>query len=275
MRRSVFVVPAAALFLAACGNGGSGTETVATVASIPTATQSSSSTTPPPTAAKPASADPKILQEFAEAVGSYSDPDAVRAALILTTPGSPAYVYVSHLANTSEAALDGGAPLPDQTTEKIDDSEFKACDDPTDKKTCITFGGFKVDASGKLVDLTVSQKLISDRLTAGSGEQVTSAGNKFTFLTAYKSIQSGALFVSVKVEAGAKPISPNTFSATYRSPDGKQREATTAYGPVDIDAKSNAMVTMVFQGVQPGGKVTLDGCISDCMSQFKAVIKVG
>lgn len=268
---------AALSLIAACGGGGSGAETVASAPSVATATQSSSSTTsaPSPTTSKAAAADPKLLEDFSDAVASYSDPDTMRDALKLTAPGSPAFVYVSHLANTSEAALDGGSPLPDQTTDKLSDTEFKACDDLTDEATCITFQGFKVNESGKLVDLTVDKKKISDRLTAGSGEKVTASGNKFTFLTAYKSIQSNALFVSVKVESGAKRISPNIYTATYRSPDGKQRTATTAYGPTELDAKSNTIVTMVFKGVVPGGKVTLDGCIADCTSQFKTVIKVG
>jgi hypothetical protein len=32
---------------------------------------------------------------------------------------------------------------------------------------------------------------------------------------------------------------------------------------------------MIFPGVKTGGRVTLDGCVADCMTQFKAVMKVG
>jgi hypothetical protein len=184
-------------------------------------------------------------------------------------------IYVTHLANVAEAALDGGTPLSDTTLKQLEDSSFKSCDDPSDEKTCVTFSDFAVDASGKFVDLRVNGKAIGGRLTAGNGESVSAGGAKFTFLTANRSIQSNALFVSVKVEAGKKPISPFSATATYRSPDGKQRQATQAYGPADIDAESNSIVTMIFQGVKAGGRVTLEGCVDECNSDFKVVIKVG
>lgn len=219
--------------------------------------------------------DPDLPKDFVEAVAAQSDPDVVRSALKLTAKGSIAEAYVNHLANTSEAALDGGAPLSDQSTDPVAKDGFKSCDDVADEKSCVTFSDFAVDRSGKLADLKVNGKSLKDRVVAGNGQAVTSAGNKFTFLTAYKSIQSNALFISVKVESGPKKISSNIFTATYRSPDGKQRGATTAYGAVDLDAKSNTIVTMAFAGVAPGGRVTLDGCVGDCMTQFKAVLKVG
>ena len=101
-------------------------------------------------------------------------------------------------------------------------------------------------------------------------------GVKFTFLTAYKSIQSDALFVTLKVETGSKPVNLNIYSAKCRSPDGKQREASSADGAADVEAKSNAIVSLAFKGVKPGGKVTMDGCIGkDCSNQYNAVIKVG
>ena len=93
------------------------------------------------------------------------------------------------------------------------------------------FGGFKVDPTGKVVDLTVNKQQVAPRLTAGNGDAVSASGTKFTFLTAYKSIQSNALFVTVKVETGSKPIQANIYSAVYRGPDGKQRTASRRRAP--------------------------------------------
>lgn len=270
----VVIAVSTALALSACG-GSSPTTAVSSAPAVPTVAQSD---TPAPTPSDPVEGAPQdaaLVEAFLSAINTFSDPEVMREALPLTEDGSPANVYVTHLANTAEAALDGGTPLTDTTHEKLDDSSFKSCDDPSLEETCVTFGDFKVNASGQLVDLTVDSKAIGDRLTAGNGEVVSAGGAKFTFLTANRSIQSNALFVSVKVEAGNKAINPFAASATYRSPDGKQRQATQAYGPTDIDAKSNSIVTMIFQGVKAGGKVTLEGCVDECASDFKVVIKVG
>ena len=132
-----------------------------------------------------------------------------------------------------------------------------------------------MDSAGKLVDFTVNKQALGPRLTVGNGQSVRSAGNRFTFLTAYKTVAQGALFVTLKIETGKKPISANLYSASYRSPDGKQRQASEAFGPYEIDAQSNTVVTLIFPGVKPGGRVTLDGCVADCMTDFKAVMKVG
>lgn len=218
-----------------------------------------------------------MLEEFANSFATNSDPDTVRSvALKLTAPGSPAHAYVSHLANVSEAALDGGNPFDDSALDELKDTSFRTCDDPSDDKSCTTFSNFKVNASGKIVDLRVGGKTIGDRLTVGNGQSVKSHDAKFTFLTAYKSVSSNSLFITVKIQSGAKPISPNIFSASYRSPDGKQRDATTAYGPTDLDANSNSIVTLVFKSVAAGGRVTLEGCVGNsCTGVFKATMKAG
>ena len=81
--------------------------------------------------------------------------------------------------------------------------------------------------------------------------------------------------MTVKMEAGLKMLSPFIYDATYRSPDRKQRKATVGNGPDDLDPKSNSVASFGFQGVKPGGRVTLEGCVSECNGDFKAVIKVG
>lgn len=287
-RLAIIAALSTALSLTACGGGGGTTaESVASGPPVATATQPGSDSTTAPTATQPAapastapapaSLDPKLLEDFANGFASESDPDTMRGeALSLTVPGSVAYAYVSHLANVSESALDGGNPYSDSQVDEVKDASFKLCDDPSDEDTCSTFTDFKVDASGKIVDMRVNGKTISDRLTVGNGQSVSSKGSKFKFLTAYKSITSNSLFVTVKIESGSKPISPNIYSASYRSPEGKQREATDAFGPTDLDANSNSIVTMVFKGVTAGGKVTLDGCVGkDCTAVFNASMKVG
>lgn len=177
----------------------------------------------------------------------------------------------------SEAALDSGQPYSKTEYTYNGDGTFKSCDseDPTPTE-CLAFGGFKLDPAGKLVDLTFNQQQIGPRMTVGNGQTVTAAGTKFTFLTAYKSIQSNALYVTVRIETGTKAISTSLSQAIYRSPDGKQRTATDSSGVYLVGENSNTIVSMSFASVKAGGTVTLDGCVpQDCTSQYSAVLKVG
>lgn len=271
-KRSLVIAACSTLAISACG--GSPTTVSSSPPTVPTVAQSatdSATATATPDAPEVTTAG---VEEFLEAIQKISDPAAIREALSLTKPGSPVEVYVNHLANSAEAALDGGLTMTDSTVEKIDDSSFKSCDS-VNREVCVTFSDIEVDSEGLYVNLRVDDQPIQDRLTAGDGTSVTAADASFTFLTAYKSIQSGALFVSVKVETSAQAVSPFLYSATYRSPDGKQRTATDALGPVDIGADSNSIVTMIFQGVDGGGQITLDGCVDECASNFDVVLQVG
>jgi len=262
------IVILAALVLAGCADTDSGATVAPSGATVPTVTQSSSVT-------KSVGISEEALKAYADAVAAHADPEPMREALKYTEDGSVAFAYLTHLANVVEARLDGGEPSTEQEVTKEGPGTYKSCADSSDESTCATFADFKVNDQGKIVDLTVNGKEIGSRITLGNGDSVTSGGASFTFLSAYKSVQSNALFVTMRIEAGKRPISPNIYSATYRSPDGKQREATSADGPTDIDARSNALVSMIFKGVKTGGKLTLSGCVADCSSEFKAVVKVG
>jgi hypothetical protein len=216
---------------------------------------------------------------YVNAMGKYNDPDAMRTGLTNAAPKSPAYVYLSHQANVAESALDAGQPYSAGVVTPEGDS-FQLCDaagttGAVDPKSCVTFSDFKVNPAGLIVGFSVNKQDVAPRLTTGSGEAVSNNGAKFTFLTAYKSVQSGALFVTVKVETGPQSVSLNASASTYRDPEGKQRTATQAIAPSEVGANSNTMVTMTFAGSKPGGQVTLEGSTGADYSPVKAVINVG
>lgn len=212
------------------------------------------------------------VKAYLDALNS-SDPDAMRAALEHAAPRSVAHSYLQHQANVEEAALDGGQQRPEGTVVRSGDG-YRMCSDQTEEKTCVMFTDFK-SAGGKLSDLKVNGVDPGPLLTVGNGDTVKSKGATFEFLTAYRSVASNALFVALRVTSGPDPISPFLYDGTYRSPDGKQRKVTDAYGSTELDAKSNTVVAMVFAASRPGGKVTLEGCVADCTSNFTAVVQVG
>ena len=269
--KTAVVVGVSALALAGCG-GSTKTTTVGSAPPVSVATQSATTSTTP-------SAANVSVSAYVNVVSRADDPEAMRAGLTNTAPKSPAYVYLSHQANVAESALDAGHPYSAGVLTPEGDS-FQICDaagvtGAVDTKSCMTFSDFKVNPAGLIVGFSVNKQDVAPRLTTGSGEAVSNSGAKFTFLTAYKSVQSGALFVTLKVETGPQSVSLNANTATYRDPEGKQRTATYAAAPSEVGANSNTIVTMAFAAAKPGGQVTLEGSTGADYSPVRAVIKVG
>lgn len=270
--RSVVVGTCGLLLVAGCG-GATGT-TSATTPPEATVSQGTSPATPDSGSSLTSA---EAMKTYVEATASGDHPDAMRAGLKLAAPNSVAYTYLDHLANTAQAALDGGKPYTRREVTPAGNNTFRACSDPAVEKSCATIGGFTVDAAGKLTDLTVNEQPVGARLTAGTGQVVTAGGTKFTFLTAYKTPASNALLVTVKVETGARPITAKISSASYPGLDGKPRTAQGAMGLTDIKANFSTVIFIAFDLVNVGGKITLNGCVAKGCSggPFTASIKVG
>ena len=280
--RMRLVIPGAfgLVLLAGCSSGP--TATIGTGAPVATATQSSSNTTTTTAVASSSSSTsaPAVssssAKTFLDALQSRSSPDKMRRGLSSAAPASPAFVYLTHFANQVEADVDGGNGRRDGRVIASGGDSYKVCNDLYDDKACADVAGFKVDASGKVVDFTVNGEAIAPRLTTGNGQAVSAGDAKFTFLSAYSSVTSPGLTIVIKVETGKSLLNINTYSASYRGPDGKQRKANEAGGPHTVDANSNALIYVGVPEVKPGGKVTLEGCVEKgCAAQFKAVLQVG
>jgi hypothetical protein len=271
--RSVFAGACGLLLLTGCGGTA---EPVAAPTLAPRVTISESAS--PQTVSTGASPAPaQAMQSYVDASARGDDPEAMRQGLKLAAPGSAAFIYLAHLANTAEAAVDGGQPFTRRSVAPAGSDAFRACENLADEKTCATIGGFTADPTGKLVDLTVNKQQVGPRLSEGKGGTVTAGGARFTFLTAYKIPASNALHVTMRIETGAKPVTANIMAATYPGIDGKPRKAQGALGRGTIDARSSAIIFMAFELVNPGGEISLDGCAGKSCSgrQFTAKIPVG
>jgi len=270
--RSVSAGACGLLLLTGCGGS---TEPVAVTTSAPPVTISESAS--PQTAGTGSSPAPaQAMRSYVEASARGDDPEAMRQGLKLAAPGSAAYIYLDHLANTAQAALDGGQPFTRRSVAPAGSDGFKACGNLADEKTCATVGDFTADPAGRLVGLTVNKQQVGPRLSEGKGQVVTAGGAKFTFLTAYKIPTSNALHVTLKIETGAKPVTADIVAATYPGIDGKPRKAQGALGRGTIDARSSAIIFMAFELVNPGGEISLDGCAGKSCTgrQFTAKVPV-
>jgi len=201
----------------------------------------------------------------------------VREGLKLTAPNSVAYRYLEHMASMSEVSVEAEPSDPALAALPVGDDGFKFCTIPSNDFSCNTYGDFTVNQDGKLVDFTINKQPVGPRLTVVSGQPVTVGDVKFTLMSAYRSIASSVLVVSVKVESGAEPITTNPKLWSYRGPDGKQVAAVDSSGATYVIARSRAIVGMNLGAAKTGGYLTLGGCPStDCPNgSFSGVMKVG
>ena len=269
--RSVVVSACALLLLTGC-TGATKPTTAGT--SVPVGTQSRG--------ASPATESASVLA-LRRAVKSYgqvlaaTDPATLREGLKLTAPGSAAYRYLEHMASMSEVSAETEPSDPAPAALPVGNDGFKFCTIPSNDFSCNTYGDFTVNQDGKLVDFTINKKPVAPRLTVVSGKPVTVGDVKFTLMSAYRSIASDVLVVSVKVDAGAEAITTNPKLWTYRGPDGKQVAAVDSSRAIYVIARSHAIVGMNLGAAKTGGYLTVSGCPSnDCPNgSFSGVLKVG
>jgi hypothetical protein len=272
--RSVLVGTCGLLLLTSCAGGVPKATTVRRSAPVVTASQSAS---PPVSVA--------VGKSYVEVLASGNGLGATREGLKLTPPNSVAYRYLDHAANMQEASLDADQPPSlKQPVVPVGGDAFKFC---SDKLTCVTFGGFKVNQDGKLVDLTVNNEPVGPRLTMGNGQPVTAAGATFTLLTAYQSVTSNMWFITVKVQTGAEAITINPKLWSYRGPDGKPLTWVGGTAATHVVSKADLIVVVTFDSAKAGGRLTVGGCrvlgfsapgdeSRDCPgAAFSAVLKVG
>ena len=107
-------------------------------------------------------------------------------------------------------------------------------------------------------------------------QRVESRGVTATFLSAYRSISGESLLVAMEISTGEADAELFIYSASYRAPDGRQRQASDALGPFEIGAESTATVAAIFPAAEPGGTVTIEGIVDDDYSRtIELVIPLG
>jgi hypothetical protein len=212
---------------------------------------SSASDAPSADQALPPAAD---VEDYFAAVASY-DPDQLRSAVDVTEPGSVAATYAGYLTELSQAATDGGDPVPGAEITATADG-YKACGGTGGPQDCVEWADFE-GYGGKLVDFTINGTSLDDRLVAGDGTSQNAGGlATVTMDYAYQSIQSDDLFVVVSVDA-TEDVTIRSDSATYQQANGAPVGPDRYVGRTGTPAGSTATVVLVFSQVPVGGTVDL------------------
>ena len=204
------------------------------------------------------------VEAYFAAVASY-DPALLANAVDDTEPGSVAAMYAGYLTELSQAAIDGGDPVPGAEITATADG-YKACGGNGGPQDCVEWAGFQ-GHGGKLIDFTINGTSLDDRLVAGDGSPESAGGlATVTMDYAYQSVQSDDLFVVVEVDA-TEDVTIRSDAATYQPPDGSKVGPDRYVGRTGAPGGSTATVVLVFSQMQVGGTVDLSLVSADQASE--------
>ena len=196
------------------------------------------------------------LAGYFDAVASY-DHDKLAAAAKIAADGSPAQAYAAYLAEYSASAVAAGQPV-DPARAKAVDGGYQACGGTGAADECVTWADLEGE-DGKLTDFTVAGIRLDDSLVDLTAQPPITSTGLYTVQPdhAYRSPQSGTLFVLVTVTAGDAPVSPE--QAIYIEPAVSLKSVATR-APATVPAGSSTPVVLAFPHAEKAaltGSVTL------------------
>ncbi len=187
----------------------------------------------------------------------------MRAMADLAEPGSAAHAYAIH--QQAVAATQQAAGVPDEPqTMTTRDGGFEVCN-MGEESVCGIYDGFQALPNGKLTSFMVDGKPIDSRLLpSGERAPVRLGAVEVRVVSAYKTIQSESLFVTLEVRnGGTVGVSVAPFEATYVSAQGQQSKTNDVFGVTEVQPGATGPLAVVFPDADPGGTLVLEVTTED------------
>ncbi|QIG42294.1 hypothetical protein G5V58_05500 [Nocardioides anomalus] len=195
------------------------------------------------------------LTAYFGAVASY-DTDALAAAAEVARDGSPAQAYLGYLGDYAASADAAGQPVAGSEVKAVDGG-FTACGGTGKPDECVTWSDLEGE-DGALTDFTVNDVALDDSLVDLGDQAPVAAEGLYEVQPdfAYRSPQSGTLFVTVTVTAGDVPVSPEP--GVYIEQD-QILNGTRTRAPATVEAGASTPVVLAFPHAEKAG---LDGQVT-------------
>jgi hypothetical protein len=204
--------------------------------------------------ALPSQAD---LKAYFTAAAAY-DVEGLAAAEKITASGSPARAYAAYLGEFAASAIAAGQPVDPAEVEEVDGG-FKACGGTGTPEQCAVWSDFE-GKDGELADFTVNDTKLDDSLVDLSDQAPIESDGLYSVQPdyAYRSPQSGSLFVLVTITASDAALAPKP--GIYIGEDQIFHGVETR-APATIAAGTSSPVILAFPDAQEAeldGQITFD-----------------
>jgi hypothetical protein len=197
--------------------------------------------------AEPAGVEVAAVVQYLEALDTVD----ASPALAVASPRSAAWRYAEHQVAFEVARRASGSAAAADVVSPLDEGRFQTCPDAR-TPFCAVFGDFSADSSGRISAFTVDGVDISPRV--GDPSDATAFGAVTARVrSSYRTVRSDALIVVVEVAAdtGVSFAGP----ASYTEPSGRSAAQVDVVAPPTLPADSISTVALVFQSVDPGGRL--------------------
>ncbi len=197
------------------------------------------------------------LKAYFTAVAEY-DVDGLAAAEKIAADGSPAQGYAAYVGEFAASAIAAGQPVDPSEVEE-QDGAFKACGGTGAPDECAVWSDFE-GKDGRLTGFTVNDTKVDDSLVDLTDQAPISSPGLYEVQPehAYRSPQSGTLFVLVTITATDVPLSPKP--GIYIEQDQILHGVETR-APTTIDAGTSSPVVLAFPDAPDAkldGQITFD-----------------
>jgi hypothetical protein len=238
------------VLIGALGLAGCSTPTVAEQVRSEKATE-----TPAPTPSKPVFDANKAMEEYVNAVFAKD----YETAGLLSSPGSVAERYLTHLTETQTAYVNAGQEylLNEGEEPTVTFKDGVASVDYPESDFEYVWSNFEFDDRGLVTTWTTASGPMDGNIWTTPWEGAV-GGNTVTLVSAYQS-SGGALWVTLKVAAGASETNVNGYSATYVDASGGARSVAQSAQPSSLPPSSSGLISVVFDQADFGGTLHLDG----------------
>lgn len=231
--------------------------------------------------ARAVAASGRTVADYMDSLARTGDPGRMREGLPRTAEDSAARAHLLHQAAIAQARADGGRPAPDAEVGQTPDG-YELCpgEDPDTEPVCVAYGGFTAE-DGLLADLRVDGRDPGPGLLVAEDVADESEGVRARLLTAYRAASDEPLEVTVEFTT-ADRVSLDLFQASYvgGGGDGGQGEggglrASEAAGRYALDGGEGTHAAFLFPGAEPGGTLTVGGCLEECSAVIDIELPVG
>jgi hypothetical protein len=195
------------------------------------------------------------LAAYFDAVASY-DPAQLADAEEAAADGSPAQGYAAYLADFATSAEAAGQPVDPAAAHEVDGG-FEACGGTGAADECVTWADL-VGRDGELADFTVDGTRLDESLVDLTAQAPVVSEGLYTVQPdyAYRSPQSGSLFVLVTVTARDVALAPRpgVYIEQDHTLDGVETRA-----PARVEPGASTPVVLAFPDAED---VALDGAVT-------------
>ncbi|WP_150252509.1 hypothetical protein [Nocardiopsis deserti] len=237
--------------------------------------------------ARAVAASGRTVAEYVDALARAGDPGRMREGLPRTAEDSAARAYLLHQAAVAQAWADEGRPAWNAEVGHTPDG-YELCPggdpdaEPDAEPACVAYGGFTAE-DGLLTDLRVDGRDPGPGLLVAEDVTDESEGVRARLLTAYRAAPDEPLAVTVEFTTD-DGVSLDLLQASYvgggsgggdGGGDGGEHRASEAVGRYALDAGEGTHAAFFFPEAEPGGTLTVGGCLEECSAMVDIELPVG